>query len=65
MSSHVLIKGNIKDLVHVCVHTVRRSPGLLDVHAHDPLRRNASFADDTELESEHHTHLFPAASLSQ
>uniref|UniRef100_H2UXX7 Potassium voltage-gated channel subfamily KQT member 1 n=1 Tax=Takifugu rubripes TaxID=31033 RepID=H2UXX7_TAKRU len=53
------------DLVHVCVHTVRRSPGLLDVHGHDPLRRNASFANDTELESEHHNHLFPAASLSQ
>ncbi|XP_056872193.1 potassium voltage-gated channel subfamily KQT member 1.1 [Takifugu flavidus] len=44
---------------------VRRSPGLLDVHGHDPLRRNASFANDTELESEHHNHLFPAASLSQ
>ncbi|CAF99936.1 unnamed protein product, partial [Tetraodon nigroviridis] len=51
--------------VYSTVGTERRAPGLLDVHSHDALRRNASFADDTELESEPHTHLFPAASLSQ
>eukprot|EP00064_Thunnus_orientalis_P010543 superscaffoldBa00001440_g10569 len=44
---------------------VKRSPGLLDVHSPGPLRRNCSFADDLELESERESELAPATSVSQ
>ncbi|XP_041793605.1 potassium voltage-gated channel subfamily KQT member 1.1 [Chelmon rostratus] len=44
---------------------VKRNPGLLDVHSPSPLRRNCSFADDLELESERHSELSPATSMSQ
>ncbi|XP_018538884.1 potassium voltage-gated channel subfamily KQT member 1.1 isoform X2 [Lates calcarifer] len=44
---------------------VKRNPGLLDVHTPDPLRRNCSFADDLELESERDSELTPATSVSQ
>ncbi|XP_070822010.1 potassium voltage-gated channel subfamily KQT member 1.1 [Chaetodon trifascialis] len=44
---------------------VKRNPGLLDVHSPTPLRRNCSFADDLELESERHGELSPATSVSQ
>ncbi|KAM7424563.1 hypothetical protein PAMA_000759 [Pampus argenteus] len=43
----------------------KRSPGLLDVHSPDPLRRNCSFADDLELESERESQLAPVSSVSQ
>uniref|UniRef100_A0A4W6ELC5 Potassium voltage-gated channel subfamily KQT member 1 n=1 Tax=Lates calcarifer TaxID=8187 RepID=A0A4W6ELC5_LATCA len=42
-----------------------KNPGLLDVHTPDPLRRNCSFADDLELESERDSELTPATSVSQ
>ncbi|KAM7405782.1 hypothetical protein PAMP_000209 [Pampus punctatissimus] len=45
--------------------SVKRSPGLLDVHSPDPLRRNCSFADDLELESERESELAPVTSVSQ
>uniref|UniRef100_A0A3Q3WHY3 Potassium voltage-gated channel subfamily KQT member 1 n=1 Tax=Mola mola TaxID=94237 RepID=A0A3Q3WHY3_MOLML len=45
--------------------TVPRNPGLLGVHYPGPLRRNCSFGDDLELESERHSNLSPATSMSQ
>ncbi|XP_053198320.1 potassium voltage-gated channel subfamily KQT member 1.1 [Scomber japonicus] len=44
---------------------VKRSPGLLDVHTPGPLRRNCSFADDLEMESEREHELAPVTSVSQ
>ncbi|XP_069021732.1 potassium voltage-gated channel subfamily KQT member 1.1 [Embiotoca jacksoni] len=43
----------------------RGNPGLLDVHPPAPLRRNCSFADDLELESERDSDLAPATTVSQ
>ncbi|XP_039981281.1 potassium voltage-gated channel subfamily KQT member 1.1 isoform X2 [Xiphias gladius] len=44
---------------------VKRNPGPLDIHSPSPLRRNCSFADDLELESERYSELAPATSVSQ
>ncbi|XP_029354509.1 potassium voltage-gated channel subfamily KQT member 1.1 [Echeneis naucrates] len=43
----------------------KKNLGLLDVHSPDALRRNCSFADDLELESERDNELAPATSMSQ
>uniref|UniRef100_A0A665WIT2 Potassium voltage-gated channel subfamily KQT member 1 n=1 Tax=Echeneis naucrates TaxID=173247 RepID=A0A665WIT2_ECHNA len=45
--------------------TTKKNLGLLDVHSPDALRRNCSFADDLELESERDNELAPATSMSQ
>nr|XP_046250628.1 potassium voltage-gated channel subfamily KQT member 1.1 [Scatophagus argus] len=44
---------------------VKRNAGLLDIPSPGPLQRNCSFADDLELESERHSSLSPATSVSQ
>ncbi|XP_036072444.1 potassium voltage-gated channel subfamily KQT member 1.1 [Oryzias melastigma] len=43
---------------------VKRNPGIPDVHSMTPIRRNCSFADDLELESERETELSPASTIS-
>uniref|UniRef100_A0A3P9IT08 Potassium voltage-gated channel subfamily KQT member 1 n=1 Tax=Oryzias latipes TaxID=8090 RepID=A0A3P9IT08_ORYLA len=50
--------------VYSSVGTVKRNAGILDVHSMTPIRRNCSFADDLELESERDTELSPASSIS-
>ncbi|XP_051795110.1 potassium voltage-gated channel subfamily KQT member 1.1 isoform X2 [Acanthochromis polyacanthus] len=44
---------------------VKRNPGLLEVQSQNALRRNCSFADDLEMESERDSELHPASSVSQ
>ncbi|XP_049418414.1 potassium voltage-gated channel subfamily KQT member 1.1 [Epinephelus fuscoguttatus] len=44
---------------------VKRNPGLLDVQTPSPIRRNCSFADDLDLESERDSGLAPVTSVLQ
>lgn len=54
----------IRSSLLICLCTVKRNPGLLDVHSPGPLQRD-SFTDDVDLESERHSYLYPATTVSQ
>uniref|UniRef100_A0A8C7X851 Potassium voltage-gated channel subfamily KQT member 1 n=1 Tax=Oryzias sinensis TaxID=183150 RepID=A0A8C7X851_9TELE len=64
INAMLLIEMTYVFAVVVFFGAVKRNAGILDVHSMTPIRRNCSFADDLELESERDTELSPASSIS-